>query len=189
MIICVDLVKLLLVFGFDILFSIIRKAIIAKSILSVISFSSEPKILEAIVIQLMSERSISIRLNSEAAKLYEEYRKKWNIVASDSQIFRAGLGFLMALPDAVSGNEIDELIKKQNQLIVEARKILEKHPDPQLYEIWIKLMENMDKIESCLEKSAEKYSNVAGDGKAGRKPDPNKKHTPGRFPKSELGYS
>ena len=137
----------------------------------------------------MSERNISIRLNSEATKLYEEYRKKWNIVASDSQIFRAGIAQLMAMPEAVSGEEIDELMKKQEQLIAEARKIFEKHPDPQLYEVWKKIMENTNKIENCFAKTAEKYSNVVGDGKKGNKPNPNKKHTPGRPPKSELGYS
>ena len=48
----------------------------------------------------------------------------------------------------------------------------------------------MNKIENSITKTAEKYfDDVVGDGKAGRKPDPNKKHTPGRFPKSELGYS
>jgi len=130
---------------------------------------------------------INFRLNSEATKLYEEYREKWNIVASDSQIFRAGLANLMAMPEAVSGEEIDELIKKQNQLIAEARKIFEKHPDPQLYEIWKKILENMDKIENCFTKTAEKYVNVVGDGKAGRKPDPNKKHTPGRLPNWKKG--
>ena len=51
----------------------------------------------------MSERSITIRLNSETAKLYDEYRKKWNLEQiSDSQIIRAGLAFLMYIPEAVS---------------------------------------------------------------------------------------
>ena len=62
----------------------------------------------------MSDRIINVRLNSETAKLYEEYRKKWNIVASDSQIFRAGIAFLMTMPDAVSGDDMNELTKKQS---------------------------------------------------------------------------
>jgi len=132
----------------------------------------------------MSDRIINVRLNSETAKLYEEYRKKWNIVASDSQIFRAGIAYLMAMPEAVSGEEIDELYKKQDRLIAEARKIIEKNPDPRLYETWEKLMENMNKIVDCLEKSAEKYSNVVGDGKAGRHKNPKRK----RGDRKELGY-
>ena len=137
----------------------------------------------------MAERSISIRLNPETTKLYEEYREKYTLgEISDSQIIRAGLANMMAMPEAVSGDDIDELYKKQNRLIAEARKIIEENPDPRLYEIWEKLMENMNKIVGCFEKSAEKYSKVVGDGKAGRKPDSNKKHTPGRLRKSETGY-
>lgn len=187
---CVDLEKARLVFGFDILFSIIRKAITAKSILSVTALNSDPKILEAIVIQLMPERSINFRLNSETAKLYEEYREKYTLgEISDSQIIRAGLAQMMAMPEAVSGDEIDELIKKQDQLIAEMRKIFEKNPDPQVSELWKKLMETMNKMENYFTKTAEKYSTIVGDGKKGRKPDPNKKHTPGRTPKSETGYN
>jgi len=138
----------------------------------------------------MSERSISIRLNSETAKLYEEYRKRWNLdQVSDSQIFRAGLGFLMMMPDAVSDDKVEKLMKKREQIIAEMNEIFEKNPDPQLSELYKKLMEIMNKIEEYFTKSAEKYSNVVGDGKAGRKPDPDKKHTPGRIPESKKGYS
>jgi len=137
----------------------------------------------------MSERNISVRLNSETAKLYEEYREKWTLgQISDSQIIRAGLAFLMAMPEAVSNEDVDELNKKQKQIVAEMKKIIQKNPDPQLYELWKKLMENTDRIASCLEKPAEKYFKVVGDGKAGRKPDSNKKHTPGRPKKSEIGF-
>jgi len=137
----------------------------------------------------MPKRSISIRLNSETAKLYEEYREKWNLEEiPDSQIFRAGLALLMEMPDAVSSEDIDKLHKNQERIISEMKKRIQKNPDPRLYELWKELMENMDKIIDCLEKSAEKYSNIVGDGKAGRKPDPNKKHTPGRLRKSEIGF-
>jgi len=134
-------------------------------------------------------KSFNFRLNSETAKLYREYREKWNIEASDSQIVRAGLGFLMTMPDAVSGDEIARLKNENDQIVAEIKERIKKNPDPQLYELWKKLMENLSNIENCLEKSAEKYSNVVGDGKTGRKPDPNKKHTPGRTPESEKGYN
>jgi len=74
----------------------------------------------------MSNRIINFRLNSKTAELYAEYRKKWNILASDSQIFRSGLGILMAMPEAVSGEKIDELLKEREELVAEARKIFEK---------------------------------------------------------------
>ena len=64
----------------------------------------------------MPERSISIRLNSEAAKLYKEYREKYTPEEiSDSQIIRAGLANMMAMPEAVSGNDVDELMKNWKQ--------------------------------------------------------------------------
>ena len=50
-------------------------------------------------------------------------------------------------------------------------------------------MENVDQICTLFETSAEKDSVVVGDGKKGRTPDPNKKHTPGRTPESEKGYN
>jgi len=148
------------------------------------------KILEQIVIQLMSERSITFRLNSETAKLYDEYRKKWNLEqVSDSQIIRAGLGFFMSMPEAVSDVQVDKLIQENDQIVAEMKEIIKKNPDPQLYELWKKLMANLDQLYTAIEKSAEKYSGVIGDGKIGRKPDPNKKHTPGRISESEKGYN
>jgi len=139
----------------------------------------------------MSERSINFRLNSEAAKLYNEYREKYTPEEiTDSQIIRAGLSNMMAMPEAVSGDDMDELYKKQEEMIAEMRKLFEKNPDPQVIEIWEKLMKNTKKIENSISKTAEKYfDNVVGDGKKGNKPNPNKKHTPGRYPKRELGYS
>jgi len=138
----------------------------------------------------MSERSISVRLTSETAKLYDEYRKKWNLEQiSDSQIIRAGLGFLMYMPEAVSDYEADKLKQENDQIIAEMKEIMEKHPEPRLYKLGKKLMANVDQICTLFEKSAEKYSIVVGDGKKGRKPDPNKKHTPGRTPESEKGYN
>ena len=152
--------------------------------------SSQLKILEQIVIQLMSERSITIRLNSETAKLYDEYRKKWNLEkVSDSQIIRTGLALLMYMPEAVSGEEVDKLIQENNQILAEMKERIKKNPDPQLYKLWEKLFANVEKLYAPFEKSAEKYSGMVGDGKAGRKPDPNKKHTPGRISESEKGYN
>ncbi len=138
----------------------------------------------------MSEKSITIRLNSETAKLYDEYRKKWNLEQiSDSQIIRAGLGFLMSMPEAVSDDQVDKLQQENDQIVAEMKEIIKKNPDPQLYELWKKLMANLDQLYTAIEKSAEKYSVVVGEGKKGRKPDPNKKHTPGRIPESEKGYN
>ncbi len=138
----------------------------------------------------MSEKSITFRLNSETAKLYDEYRKTWNLdQVTDSQIIRAGLGFLMYMPEAVSVYEADKLKQENDQILAEMKEIIKKNPDPQLYELWKKLMENLDQLYSAIEKSAEKYSGVIGDGKIGRKPDPNKKHTPGRISESEKGYN
>ena len=147
------------------------------------------KILEQIVIQLMSKRSITVRLNSETAKLYDEYQKKWNLEQiSDSQIIRAGLAFLMYMPEAVSGEEVDKLMQEYEQIVAEMKERIKKNPDPQLFKLWEKLFANIEKLYAPFEKSAEKYSGVVGDGKAGRKPDPNKKHTPGRISESEKGY-
>ncbi len=138
----------------------------------------------------MSERSISFRLTSETAKLYDEYREKWNLEEfSDSQIIRAGLAFLMYMPDAVSDYEADKLKQENDQILAEMKEIIKKNPDPQLYELWKKLMVNTNKIVALFEKSAEKYAIIVGEGKKGRKPDPNKKHTPGRAPESEKGYN
>ena len=138
----------------------------------------------------MSERSITVRLTSETTKLYDEYRKKWNLEQfSDSQIIRAGLAFLMYMPEAVSDDQVDKLMKENNQILAEMKERLQKNPDPQLYELWKKLMANLDQIEAPFEKLAEKYSGVVGDGKKGRKPDPDKKHTPGRPPESEKEYN
>jgi len=138
----------------------------------------------------MSERSITVRLTSETAKLYDEYRKKWNLEQfSDSQIIRAGLAFLMYMPEAVSDDQVDKLMKENNQILAEMKEIIKKNPDPQLYELWVKLMANVDQLNLPFEKLAEKYSSVVGDGKKGRKPDPSKKHTPGRPLESEKGYN
>ena len=138
----------------------------------------------------MSERSITFRLTSETAKLYDEYREKWiPEQVSDSQIIRTGLGFLMYMPEAVSDYEADKLKQENDQILAEMKEIIKKNPDPQLYELWKKLMANVDQMYTLFEKSAEKYSVVVGDGKKGRKPDPNKKHTPGRTPESEKGYN
>jgi len=138
----------------------------------------------------MPEKSITFRLTSETAKLYDEYREKWNLEqVSDSQIIRAGLGIMMYMPEAVSDYEADKLKKKNDQIIAEMKEIMEKHPEPRLSELGKKLMENVDQICTLFEKSAEKYSVVVGDGQKGRKPDPNKKHTPGRTPESEKGYN
>jgi len=138
----------------------------------------------------MSERSITVRLNSETAKLYDEYRKKWSLEEfSDSQIIRAGLAFLMYMPEAVSTIEMDKLKQENDQILAEMKEIIKKNPDPLLYELWKKLMTNVDQIEFLFEKSAEKYAMIVGDSKRGRKPDPNKKHTPGRPPESEKEYN
>jgi len=138
----------------------------------------------------MPKKSISFRLTSEIAKLYNGYKEKWNLKQiSDSQIIRAGLGFLMYMPEAVSDDQADKLIKENNEIVAKMKEIIKKNPDPQLYELWKKLMANVDQMYTLFEKSAEKYSVVVGDGKKGRKPDPNKKHTPGRTPESEKGYN
>jgi len=150
--------------------------------------SSQLKILEQIVIQLMSE-SITFRLNSETAKLYEEYRKKWNLEeVTDSQIIRAGLEILMSIPEAVSDDQVEKLKQENDQIISEMKERIKKNPDPQLSELGKKLMTNLDQMFAIMGKSAEKYSGVIGDGQKGRKPDPNKKHTPGRIPENEKGY-
>jgi len=138
----------------------------------------------------MSEKSITFRLNSETAMLYDEYRKTWNLeLVTDSQIIRAGLGFLMYMPEAVSDDQVDKLKQENDQIVAEMKEIIKKNPNPQLYELWEKLMAKVDQLYTTFEKSAEKYSCVIGDGKKGRKPDPNKKHTPGRIPESEKGYN
>jgi len=138
----------------------------------------------------MPERSITFRLTSETAKLYDEYQKKWNLEQiSDSQIIRAGLGIMMYMPEAVSDYEADKLKQEYDQIISEMKEIIKKNPDPQLYELWKKLMANIDQTYTLFEKSAEKYAIIVGEGKKGRKPDPNKKHTPGRTPESEKGYN
>ena len=138
----------------------------------------------------MSERSITFRLNSETSKLYDEYRKKWNLEqVPDSLIIRNGLAFLMYMPEAVSSDEMDKLLKERDQIVEEVKERLQKNPDPQLYELWKKYMANADQIESLFEKSVEKYARIVGDSKRGRKPDPNKKHNPGRPPESEKEYN
>ena len=105
----------------------------------------------------MPERTIIFRLTSETAKLYGEYREKYvPKQASDSQIIRAGLAVMMAIPDAVINDEMDKLQKVNDQIVAQMKKIIKKHPEPQLYELWIELMENMNKIVALIEKSAEK---------------------------------
>lgn len=129
----------------------------------------------------MSERIITVRLTSETAKLYDEYREQWiPEKIPDSQIIRAGLSMLMAMPNAVDSDEMDELQKENDRINAEIREVIKKNPDPKLYELWKKLMQNTNTMVDFFEKSAEKYSSVIGEGKKGRKPDPNKKHTPGR---------
>ena len=78
---------------------------------------------------------INFRLNSETTKLYEEYREKWNIVASDSQIFRAGLAFLMAMPEAVSGDEGDKEPdhRRQHHQKIQCRRWNCQIPHPSTY--------------------------------------------------------
>ena len=138
----------------------------------------------------MSERTINFRLTSETAKLYDEYREKWIPEQfTDSQIIRAGLAFLMYMPEAVSDDQVDKLMKENDQILAEMKEIIKKNPDPQLYELWKKLMANIDQLYTPFEKLAEKYSIIVGEGKKGRKPDPNKKHIPGRTPESEKGYN
>lgn len=138
----------------------------------------------------MSERIITFRINSETAKLYDEYREKWiPTEVSDSQIIRAGLAYFMMMAEAVSNDElVDKLLKENDQIGAEMKEIIKKHPDPKLYELWEKLMANIAQMETLFEKSAKKYAGVVGEGKQGRKPDQNKKHTPGRIPESEKGY-
>jgi len=133
----------------------------------------------------MSERSIIFRLTSETSKLYDEYREKYvPKQASDSQIIRACLAVMMAIPDAVINDEMDKLQKENDQILVEMKKIIKKHPEPRLYEFWINLIENRDKMVALFEKSAEKYSSVVGEGKKGRKPNPKKR----RGKPKDLGY-
>ena len=133
----------------------------------------------------MPERSIIFRITSETAKLYSDYREKWvPKQVSDSQIVRAGLATLMAMPDAVINDEMDKLQKVNDQIVAQMKKIIKKHPEPQLYELWIELMENMNKIVALIEKSAEKYSIIVGEGKKGRKPNPKKR----RGKPKDLGY-
>jgi len=129
----------------------------------------------------MSERSITIRLSSETAKLYDEYRKKWiSEQVPDSLIFRNGLAFLMFMPEAASSDYMDKLIKERDQIVEETKERFQKNPDPQLYKLWEKYKANSDQIEAAFEKLAEKYVRIVGDSKRGRKPDPNKKTYPGK---------
>ena len=133
----------------------------------------------------MPDRSIIFRLTSETAKLYDEYREKWvPEQISDSQIVRAGLAVMMAIPDAVINDEMDKLQKVNDQIVAKMKKIIEKHPESSLYELWIKLIENTNKMVALFEKSAEKYSSVIGEGKKGRKPNPKKR----RGKPKDLGY-
>ena len=133
----------------------------------------------------MSERSIIFRLTSETAKLYGDYREKWvPEQISDSQIVRAGLAVMMAIPDAVINDEMDKLQKVNDQTVAKMKKIIEKHPESSLYELWRKLIENTNKMVALFEKSAEKYSSVIGEGKKGRKPNPKKR----RGKPKDLGY-
>ena len=133
----------------------------------------------------MPDRSIIFRLTSETAKLYDEYREKYvPEQISDSQIIRAGLAAMMAIPDAVINDEMDKLQKVNDQTVAKMKKIIEKHPESSLYELWIKLIENTNKMVALFEKSAEKYSSVIGEGKKGRKPNPKKR----RGKPKDLGY-
>ena len=133
----------------------------------------------------MPDRSIIFRLTSETAKLYDEYREKWvPEQISDSQIVRAGLAVMMAIPDAVINDEMDKLQKVNDQIVAKMKKIIEKHSESPLYELWIKLIENTNKMVALFEKSAEKYSSVIGEGKKGRKPNPKKR----RGKPKDLGY-
>ena len=133
----------------------------------------------------MPDRSIIFRLTSETSKLYDEYREKYvPKQASDSQIIRAGLAAMMAIPDAVINDEMDKLQKVNDQTVAKMKKIIEKHPESSLYELWRKLIENTNKMVALFEKSAEKYSSVIGESKKGRKPNPKKR----RGKPKDLGY-
>jgi len=131
----------------------------------------------------LSERKVTIRLNPEIAKLYDAYRKKWKELEqlSESQIFRAGLAYLMSMPEAVSEVQ-DKQMQENDQIMARMKEIIKKHPVPELYEQWEKLMSNTAQMYAPFEKSAKKYFSVIGDGKKGRKPPPYKKHTPGKYP-------
>jgi len=136
----------------------------------------------------MSEKRISFRLNPEIAKLYEEYRKLWKGPVTDSQIFRLGLQYLMSIPEVVSNEQVIKAQQEIDQIVDQMKERLEKHLDPKLHELWKKLQAKQKQFLKTSEKSTEKFSSVVGEGKAGRKPDPNKKHTPGRIPKREIEY-
>jgi len=142
-----------------------------------------------IVRQLMSERKISFRLNPENTKLFEEYKKKFKAQTpvSDSQIFRAGLQFLMSIPEIASNEQVLKVQQEIDQIVAEMNERLKTHPDPKLHELWQLVMAKQKEFLKASGKSIEKFSFVIGDGKAGRKPDPNKKHIPGRIPDSEKG--
>jgi len=138
----------------------------------------------------MPERKVSFRLTPETTKLFEEYLKKWNVLdeVKLSQIFRAGLEIMMVLPEAVSDEKMDKLGQKIEQKKAEMRDRFKKHPDPRLYELYEELMATEEQMIALLEKTAEKYSSVVGEGKKGKKQPPYKKHTPGKYPDSVKGF-
>ena len=106
----------------------------------------------------MPDRSIIFRLTSETAKLYGEYREKWvPEQISDSQIVRAGLAAMMAIPDVVINDEMDKLQKVNDQIVAKMKKIIEKHPESSLYELWIKLIENTNKMVALYLKNTIKH--------------------------------
>ncbi len=73
---------------------------------------------------LMSERKVTIRLNPEIAKLYDDYRKKWKELEqlSESQIFRAGLAYLMSMPEAVSEVQAKQM-QENDQIMARIKEI------------------------------------------------------------------
>jgi len=134
-------------------------------------------------------KRISFRLNRETTKLYEEYRKLWKDQVKESQIFRAGLQYLMSITEVVSNEQVIKAQQEIDQIVDQMKERLEKHLDPKLYELWKKLQAKQKQFLKASEKSTEKFSSVVGDGIAGKKSDPNKKHTPGRIPDREKGHA
>jgi len=130
----------------------------------------------------MSERKVSFRLNPETTKLFEEYRKLWENPVTASQIFRAGLQYLMSISEMASNEEVNKIVKEIDQIVAEMKERLKIHPDQRLNELWKKLKAKEKEFLKASGKSTEKFSFVIGDSIKGRKPSPYKKHTPGKYP-------
>ena len=60
------------------------------------------------------------------------------------------------MPEVVSSDDMDKLLKERDQIGEEVKERLQKNPDPQIYELWKRHMANEDQIESLFEKSVEK---------------------------------